>query len=135
MVALVTATRRRWAGSGTVHVLFAFLAMGGWAVFANRGHAMPQPFYSGLLQGALSACLTLFLKSVIDVLSKRFSGVVRFWAPPLIACLGSASQLTVLHALIGTPEIACTIVVPLLVSTSYASIYNYSISRRRGGGS
>ncbi|WP_455270226.1 hypothetical protein [Rhizobium herbae] len=126
------ATLRRWAGSGTVHVLFAFLAMGGWAVFANRGHAMPQPLYSGFLQGALSACLTLFLKSVIDVLSKRFSGFVRFWAPALIACLGSASLLTVLHALIGTPEIASTIAVPLLVSTSYASIYNYSISRRRG---
>lgn len=126
---------KRLAGSGTVHVLFAFLAMGGWAVFANRGHAMPQPLYSGLLQGALSACLTLFLKSAIDVLSTRFTGITRFWAPPLIACLGSASLLTALHALISTPEIAKTIAVPLLVSTSYASIYNYSISRRRGGGS
>ena len=129
------ATLRRWAGSGTVHVLFAFLAMGGWAGFANRDHAMPQPLYSGLLQGVLSACLTLFLKSVIDALSERFTGITRFWAPPLIACLGSASLLTALHALIGTPEIASTVAVPLLVSTCYASIYNYSISRRRGAGS
>ncbi|WP_428426170.1 hypothetical protein [Pararhizobium sp.] len=126
---------RRLAGSGTVHVLFAFLAMGGWAVFANRGHAMPQPLYSGLLQGTLSACLTLFLKSAIDALSRRFTGITRFWLPPSIACLGSASLLTALHALIGTPEIAKTIAVPLLVSTSYAAIYNYSISRRRGAGS
>ncbi|MCV9998488.1 hypothetical protein OE766_09530 [Pararhizobium sp. YC-54] len=125
---------RRWAGSGRVHVLIAFLAMGGWAVFANRGHAMPQRFYSGLLQGVLSACLTLFLKSVVDALSKRFSGLARLWAPPLLACLGSASLLTALHALIGTPEIARTIAVPLLVSTSYASIYNYSISKRKGAG-
>jgi hypothetical protein len=131
----VRATLRRWAGSGTVHVLFAFLAMGGWAGFANRDHAMPQPLYSGLLQGVLSACLTLFLKSVIDALSERFTGITRFWAPPLIACLGSASLLTALHALIGTPEIASTVAVPLLVSTCYASIYNYSISRRRGAGS
>jgi hypothetical protein len=135
VVALVTATLRRWADSGTVHVLFAFLAMGGWAVFANRGHAMPQPLYSGILQGVLSACLTLFLKSVIDALSRRFTGIARFWAPPLIACLGSASLLVALHALIGTPEIASTIAVPLLVSTSYASIYNYSLSRRKGAGS
>ncbi len=125
------ATLKRWAGSGTVHVLFAFLAMGGWAMFANRAHAMPQPLYSGLLQGALSACLTLFLKSVIDALSRRFTGAARLWAPPLIACLGSASLLTFLHVLIGTPEIASTIAVPLLVSTSYASIYNYSLSRRK----
>jgi hypothetical protein len=96
---------------------------------------MPQPLYSGLLQGAVSACLTLFLKSVIDALSKRFKGVTRFWAPPLIACLGSASLLTALHALIGTPEIAKTIAVPLLVSTSYAAIYNYSIFRKRGAAS
>ena len=131
----MTATLQRLAGSGTVHVLFAFLAMGGWAVFANRGHAMPQPLHSGLLQGALSACLTLFLKSAIDVLSRRFTGITRLWAPPLIACLGSASLLTALHALIGTPEIASTIAVPLLVSTSYAAIYNYSISRRKGAAS
>jgi hypothetical protein len=126
---------RRLAGSGTVHVLFAFLAMGGWAVLANRDHAMPQPLYSGILQGTLSACLTLFLKSVIDALSRRFTGITRFWAPPLIACLGSASLLTALHALIGTPEIASTVAVPLLVSTGYASIYNYSLSRRKGAGS
>ncbi len=118
-----------------MHVLFAFVVMGGWAVFANRNHAMPQPVYSGLLQGAVSACLTLFLKSVIDALSRRFSGVTRFWAPPLIACLGSASLLTALHALIGTPEIASTIAVPLMVSTSYAAIYNYSLSGRKGAGS
>ena len=128
----MTATLKRWAGSGTVHVLFAFLAMGGWAVFANRAHAVPQPLYSGFLQGALSACLTLFLKSAIDALSRRFTGITRFWVPPLIACLGSASLLTALHALIGTPEIAKTIAVPLLVSTSYASIYNYSLSGKRG---
>ena len=131
----MTAALRRLAGSGTVHVLFAFLVMGGWAVFANRGHAMPQPLYSGLLQGGGSAILTLFLKSVIDALSRRFAGITRVWAPPLIACLGSASLLVGLHALIGTPEIASTIAVPLLVSTSYAAIYNFSISRRRGAGS
>ncbi|MBP1859025.1 hypothetical protein J2Z75_002537 [Rhizobium herbae] len=130
----MTAALRRLAGSGTVHVLFAFLAMGGWAAFANRDHAMPQPLYSGFLQGALSACLTLFLKSVIDGLSKLFIGMTRFWAPPLIACLGSASLLVALHALIRTPEIARTVAVPLLVSTSYAAVYNYSISRRRGAG-
>lgn len=131
----MTAALRRLAGSGTVHILFAFLVMGGWAVFANRGHAMPQPLYSGLLQGGVSAVLTLFLKSVIDVLSRRFAGITRLWAPPLTACLGSASLLVGLHALIGTPEIASTIAVPLLVSTSYAAIYNFSISRRRGAGS
>ncbi|CDN51480.1 hypothetical protein [Neorhizobium galegae] len=121
---------KRLARSGTVHVLFAFLAMGGWAVFANRAYEMPRPLYSGLVQGVMSACLTLFLKSVIDGLSKRFEGLTRFWAPPLIACLGSAAVLVAIHAASGTPEILKTVAVPLLVSTSYATIYNYSISAR-----
>ena len=63
---------------------FAFLAMGSWAVFANHAHLMPAPLYAGLVQGTISACLTLFLKSVIDWLSKRFNNSTRFWAPPLI---------------------------------------------------
>jgi hypothetical protein len=125
---------KRLARRGTVHVLFAFLVMGGWAVFANRAHEMPKPLYAGLVQGVLSAGLTLFLKSVIDGLSKRFGGVARLWAPPLIACLGSASVLVAIHAASGTPEILKTIAVPLLVSTSYAAIYNYSISAGRGAG-
>jgi LytS/YehU family sensor histidine kinase len=119
------------AGSSVVHVLFAFLAMGGWAVFANRGHPMPRPLIAGFVQGVLSGCLTLFLKSAVEALSRRFSGFARLWAPPLIACLGSATILVVIHALSGTPEILKTIAVPLLVSSSYAAIYNYSISGER----
>lgn len=122
---------RALAGSSVVHVLFAFLAMGGWAVFANRMHPMPRPVVAGLVQGILSACLTLFLKSAIDALSKRFRGLAALWAPPLIACLGSSGILVTIHALSGTPEIVKTIAVPLLVSTSYATLYNYSISGGR----
>ncbi|MGY5808306.1 hypothetical protein ACXHXG_11360 [Rhizobium sp. LEGMi198b] len=127
----MTARVRALAGSSIVHVLFAFLAMGGWAVFANRLHPMPQPVISGLVQGILSGCLTLFLKSVVEALSKRFRGFTVLWAPPLIACLGSTAILVTIHALSGTPEILKTIAVPLLVSTSYAAIYNYSISGGR----
>ncbi|MDL2410581.1 hypothetical protein PY650_34400 [Rhizobium calliandrae] len=127
----MTARGRALAGSSIVHVLFAFLAMGGWAVFANRLHPMPQPMISGLVQGIVSACLTLFLKSAVETLSKRLSGLTGLWAPPLIACLGSAGLLVTIHALSGTPEILKTIAVPLLVSTSYAAIYNYSISGGR----
>ena len=120
----------RLARSGVVHVLFAFVVMGGWAVFANRDYPMPRPLISGLVQGVLSGCLTLFLKTAIDFLAQRFAGPAGLWVPPLIACLGSASLLIAVHALSGTPEILQTIAVPLLVSTSYATIYNYSISKK-----
>ncbi|RDL51976.1 hypothetical protein BLJAPNOD_03123 [Ensifer sp. M14] len=122
---------RALARSSIVHVLFAFLAMGGWALFANRLHPMPRPLVAGLVQGALSAALTLCLKSTIDALSLRFHGTARLWMPPLIACLASTTILVTVHAATGTPEILRTIALPLMVSTSYAVLYNYSISRRK----
>lgn len=91
--------------SSIVHVGFAFLAMGGWAAFANRAHLMPAPLYAGLLQGAISATITLVLKRAIEYLASRFSGLTALLAPPVIAGLVSASLLTILHTLGGTPEI------------------------------
>lgn len=117
--------------SSIVHVGFAFLAMGSWAAFANRAHPMPAPFFAGLLQGTISATITLVLKRAIEYLASRFSGLTALLAPPVIAGLVSASLLTLLHTIGGTPEIAKTIAVPLTVATSYAALYNYSLWRIR----
>lgn len=122
---------RALAGSSVVHVLFAFVAMGSWAVFANRAHPMPKPVLAGAVQGALSAGITLFLKSGIDQLSKRFEGSAAYWAPPVIVLAASVSLLASFHWLSGTPEIARTIAVPLAVSTGYAALYNLALARRR----
>ena len=117
--------------SSIVHVGFAFLAMGSWAAFANRGHPMPAPLLAGLIQGTLSAGITLLLKRGIEALARRFSGLTALLAPPAIAGLVSASLLTAIHAIGGTPEIARTIAVPLTVATSYAALYNLSLWRSR----
>ena len=121
----------RLGRSSAVHVAFAFVAMGSWALFANRAYPLPRMLLAGLVQGALSGCLTLFLKRVVERLSAIFSGPLRLVAPPVIALLGSATLLVTFHILRGTPEILKTIAVPLLVSTSYAALYNYSISKGR----
>ncbi|MCA0417314.1 MAG: hypothetical protein LCH80_01090 [Proteobacteria bacterium] len=117
--------------SSIVHIGFGFLAMGSWAAFANRAHPMPAPLYAGLLQGAISATITLVLKRAIEYLASRFSGLAALLAPPAIAGLVSATLLTILHTIGGTPEIAKTIAVPLTVATSYAALYNYSLWRIR----
>lgn len=109
--------------SGIVHVLFAFLAMGSWAAFANRLHPMPAPLLAGLVQGGLSACITLFLKRSIDLLVSRLDGVAARIVPPVAAAAISASLLTTLHGLSGTPEILATVALPLAVATSYAALY------------
>jgi hypothetical protein len=117
----------RLARSSVVHVLFAFVAMGGWAVFANRTHPMPSPLVAGMIQGGFSACITLLLKRLIETLSLRFDGIGALLVPPVVMCLVSASLLTLIHALSGTPEVLLTIALPLTVATSYAAIYNLSL--------
>lgn len=121
----------RLGRSSAVHVAFAFVAMGSWALFANRAYPLPRMLLAGLVQGALSGCLTLLLKRVVERLPAIFSGPLRLVAPPVIALLGSATLLVTFHMVSGTPEILKTIAVPLLVSTSYAALYNYSISKGR----
>jgi len=117
--------------SSIVHIAFAFVAMGSWAAFANRAHPMPAPLHAALIQGVLSAVITLLLKRGIEELAKRLSGPTALLAPPLIAGLVSASLLTAIHVIAGTPEIGRTIAVPLTVATSYAALYNFSLWRNR----
>lgn len=119
------------ARSSAVHLAVAFLAMGGWAVFANRGHPMPAPLVAGLVQGTLSALITFGLKRSVEVLSQRLPGLAGLILPPVIAFAVSAILLSVLHAASGTPEIGTTVAVPLTVSTSYAALYSCGLWRGR----
>ena len=115
--------------SSAVHMAVAFLGMGGWAVFANSAHPMPRPLIAGVVQGTLSALITLFLKRMIEAMSVRLPGSVGGWLPPVVAMTVSLVLLTTLHWLAGTPEIARTIAVPLSVTTVYSSFYNLALRR------
>jgi len=126
----MTGAIRRLAGSSLGHMAVAFLAMGGWPLFANRDHGLPRMLTAGVVQGMLSALITLFLKSTIEWLARRFMGPTALWAPPAIAIALSATLLLAVHILAGTPEVAGTVALPLLVSTSYAALYNYSLNRK-----
>ena len=57
--------------SNALHMAVGFLGMGAWAVFANRHHPLPQALLAGLVQGTMSAIITLFLKRMIEALSQR----------------------------------------------------------------
>lgn len=124
------AALRRLAGRTSVHMAVAFLAMGGWALLANRHHGAVRVLTSAAVQGTLSALLTLFLKSAVERLAGRFRGAVALWAPPAIAIACSAMLLVAIHALAGTPEVAATVALPLLVSSSYAVLYNLTLYRK-----
>lgn len=113
-----------------VHVAFAFVAMGGWAVYANTAHPMPKAILAGLVQGSISAALTLFLKRSVDWMRPKFSTNAGYLMPALIASLASAGLLVAVHYLAKTPEIVKTIAVPLTVSALY--IFTYNFMRQHG---
>lgn len=103
--------------------------MGGWAVFANRAHDMPAPLVAGVVQGALTATITLFLKRIIEGVFHRTRGWQRLVLPPLCACLISLTLLSTMHTMAGTPALLATTSVPLTVSTVYAFLYTITLSR------
>lgn len=119
------------ATSTIAHVGFGFLAMGAWAVFANRAHTLPQALLAGLVQGTISGLLTLVLKKFLEWGSARFAGLAGLIAPPLITASSVLAILVGAHTLAGTPELASTIAVPFMVSSTYACVYNYGFWRRR----
>jgi len=102
--------------------------MGGWAIFANRAHALPIAFLAGVVQGALSGTITFFMKKSLEKLLHFFLKIAKFkmalLAPPLIVCSISLSILIVSHVAAQTPEIVATIAVPFSVAFTYACVYN-----------
>ena len=112
-----------------VHAAGAFVAMGGWAILANRYHPMPEPVLAGLAQGTASAAITLALKRAIEAIAARTDGATALVLPPLACFLVSLALLVAIHAAAGTPEIATTIAVPLAVSTGYGALYNVLLWR------
>ncbi|MBL8583579.1 MAG: hypothetical protein JNL61_15330 [Rhizobiaceae bacterium] len=121
----------RLAQNTAVHMGVAFLAMGCWAAFANRTHPMPGPLLAGVVQGSLSAVITLVLKRMIESIGRRFDGPASLWLPPLVATVLSLGILASIHALAGTPEIAATIALPASVTAVYSTIYSLALWRGR----
>jgi hypothetical protein len=117
-----------FARSTFAHVGFAFLAMGAWALFANRAHGAAA-IVPALAQGALSGGITFGLKRVLEAFSQRLSGPLAYIAPPLITASVILAVLVAVHTLIGTPEILATIAVPWSVSTLYAIGYTAVLAR------
>lgn len=117
--------------SSALHMAVAFLGMGAWAVFANRAHPWPEALLAGLVQGTMSALITLFLKRMIEALSQRLQGPAAPILPPALAVAGSIGLLSLIHSLAGTPEIATTIAIPVSVTAVYSSAYCYALWRAR----
>lgn len=109
--------------SKALHAAAGFILMGSWAAYANSAHPMPAPIVAGILQGTLTAGITLLLKRVVELVCTYVSGSARLLLSPLATGLVSIAILTSVHTIAGTAEIAATVSVPVMVSISYAAIY------------
>jgi hypothetical protein len=118
--------------SSLLHVAFGFLAMGGWALFANRAHGLAEAWPPALVQGTISGILTGALKKTLETLDGRLAGWLAFVVPPALTAASILALLTLAHSLVGTPEMVATIAVPWSVSTLYAVLYNAGLVRARG---
>lgn len=117
------------ARSGAVHGAFAFLAMGAWAAFANRGHGLEAMAMAGVIQGAISCAITLILKRSLEAMFARLAGPAAVIVPPLVTMAVVLAVLLAIHTVAGTPEVWATIAVPYTVSSSYAWIYTLALRR------
>jgi hypothetical protein len=122
------------ARSSVVHVAFAFLAMGAWAVFANRSAGLSHALIAGLVQGALSGGITLGLKRFLEASSARLTGVRALIVPPAISCAVILALLLGAHILAGTRNVLATISLPYAVSSTYAWVYTWAMTRGRTAG-
>src|SRR4051812_26843157 len=62
------------AKSTAVHVAVAFLAMGGWTLWANAGHGLAAAWIPALVQGTISGTITLVLKRALEAMVSRLRG-------------------------------------------------------------
>jgi hypothetical protein len=122
---------QRLAKSTAVHVGFAFVAMGGWTLWANHSHGLSAAWPPALAQGAMSGAITLGLKHALEVMVTRLPGAAAFVIPPVVTATLILGVLIAVHRMIGTPEIARTIAVPWSVSTLYAIVYAAVVARGR----
>ncbi|MCX7888578.1 MAG: hypothetical protein N2422_02465 [Rhodobacteraceae bacterium] len=113
--------------STAVHMAVAFAAMGSWAVLANRSHGAGAAMAAGIVQGLVSALITLGLKRLVEGLATRLPGRLALFGPPLAAWALSAALLLAIHGLAGTPELLATVAVPNLVATAYAVVWTLAV--------
>lgn len=109
--------------SNLAHMASGFALMGGWAALAHASYPFATQIKAGLIQGALTALITLGLKRLVETLSAQLSGRLGFVLPPLAACAVSVSLLYTIHTVVGTPEVWTTLALPSTVATIYAALY------------
>lgn len=102
----------------------AFIAYGGWAVYANYRHGLATSLVSALTQGIISFLVTAFMTLILEAIFYRFAaGALRIVVTAVGAQAAVALVTFTIHYVVGTPEIIVTMTPSFIVSSIYCVVY------------
>ncbi|WP_265655663.1 hypothetical protein [Verminephrobacter aporrectodeae] len=118
---------RNWLVIG----ILAFLVQGGWTLWVNLPHGLGRSAISAAMQGLLSGVSASVMTLIMEWIYRTLSpSPLRPIASALGPILLMASVLYAVHRVIGTPEIAATMALPMIAIVAYAIVYTAKLSRR-----
>ena len=107
----------------------AFIFWGGWAYFVNRG-AMESAWISGLTQGVMSFIITFFMATLSTYLYSRLTSLKLLLAP-FFTIIITGILLSLVHSVVGTPNIFYTIAPTLFVSFFFCLFICHKLENQR----
>lgn len=103
--------------------MLAFLLWGSWAYYVNQQHSdgdSASAVVSGLTQGIGSFCITLFMvKSVCWLYQRLPATPLRMVLPAMITVSLTGTLLLTAHLIVGTADIAGTLIPALTVALCF----------------
>jgi len=112
--------------------LLAFSVWGGWAFYVNSTAGLATALVSGLAQGIASFATVLAMIASVTWLSERLGSVaLKILAPPVITVGVAGSCIAAIHYLIGTPNIAKTVLPFVVVASGFCLFTAVKLHRAR----
>ena len=104
------------------------LIWGVWAFYINSKTSLTAGIISGLAQGLFSFIATLLVVAFLTKLFNYFTRpMVKWCLPTLIMVIVLAGVSTLIHVLVGTPEIIKTIFPSLSMATLFCGFTTYKL--------
>jgi len=108
----------------------AVLLFGSWAYFANAEHGVGPAIRAAVIQGAASFISTMFMFLLVEWTYARIDRRPLRIVMAGVAAPGSMLSLVALtHVLVGTPDVAQTLLPSCIAGVSSATLYSLRLDR------
>ncbi|WP_018417062.1 hypothetical protein [Teredinibacter turnerae] len=105
-----------------------------WATFVNWQHGAHAAIHAGIGQGGVSFVMSMSMAFMLEFLFFLPSNkLVRIPFAVVITMLVVTAFTTLVHLIIGTPEIIKTMALPIMMGIGYTTLYCLRLSRMEVG--